>query len=222
MKLTGTLLTAALVGLMAAPMTAAQQPGRTAQPGQPGQAANAQGQAQDQLFAEWLAATNFIEVKLAELAKEKAETDKVKELAQQIRDDHKKFCDRLAQAVPGAKLDIAEKQDRPAAERDRALVRRGPSAEAISPEFAREVSQEFLSRMKDELKDLDGKKFDQAYLGYQVLHHHSLLAWLDVAKDKVSPQLREVIEKEREAAQDHLDKSKKLMEELADRDNDNS
>jgi putative membrane protein len=105
---------------------------------------------QENEFAQRLHAANQSEVKLGQLAQQKAQSDSVKDVAKMIVDDHQKADAQLQQLAKkeGWKL----KEPKPLNATERAV---------IDADHA---------QMK-ELQKLDGRAFEQAYLAHMVADH---------------------------------------------------
>lgn len=201
----------ACVPLLALQAQAQQQPGTP----QAGRTPAGTPQATDRQIAEWLAADNFVTVQLADLAKDQSESDDVKKFAEKLREEHKKSCDRLREAVPGVSLDPSKADDQQAAPAARPQTGQLADRPAFNISHVKQkIAQKRLSSLKDELKNLDGDAFDAAFLGSQVMQHQNLIATLAVLEGEASGSLKDVIQKDREQAKDHLDHAKKLMKDL--------
>lgn len=116
----------------------------------------------DAQILEVLNVANKAEIKAAEEAKSRASDAEVKQFAQQMIKDHTAMMKSIKA--------LEEKLD-------------------ISPEES-QTSEKFKADAKnsmDELKDMEGKKFDKLYIATQVKMHQMLL---DTIKNKLSPNAK--------------------------------
>ncbi len=219
-----TILTGAIVGaaLAVLPVAHAQQ---SSTPRTAGQQTTAGMQSKDKQIAQWLAADNYVEVEIAKLAKDKAKSDKVKDFAKTVCDDHEKAKEKLAKAVPGTSLDIDKDGSQ-----DRGVARTQQSQQANtltasrgrddldSSDLKRKIAKKRVECLKKELEDQDGDKFDAAFLGHQLVQHQNMIASLTVLENETDGDLKDAIKEERKTAEDHYEKAKELMKELKDDD----
>lgn len=135
--------------------------------------------------------TNKGEIELAKLAKSKSKNEEVKKFADHMIKEHttnNKNSMQLAQKL------------------------------AIKPESnekSNEMKQEGEKKLT-ELKSLQGKEFDKAYMDSQVNMHSKVLSDLDnqLLTSAKNPELKAMLEKTRTAVSQHLDQAKKIQSTL--------
>jgi predicted outer membrane protein len=199
-----------------------QQPGAAAmQPGQP--AARTAGSL-DSHLAQCLTIDNQHEIAVAEIAKQRAKDNEVKQFADKLIQDHTQFLQQLARFTgrqpgmaggqPGEVRTTERQPGQPGAAQPGAMTQ----MQGGEPNFLaikQQVSQKALELTKKELEKKEGVEFDKCFVGDQIGAHLWVLATLEVFKDQqVSPDLRNVIDKGIQTTQEHLDHAKKLAENL--------
>lgn len=190
-----------------------QQPGQlggaATQPGQPG---TRTGGSLDSHLAQCLTIDNQHEIAVAEIAKQRAKDNEVKQFADKLIQDHTQFLQQLARFT-GHQPGMAGGQP-PAAGQPVGMAQ----AQGGEPNFLaikQQVGQKALDLTKKELEKKEGMEFDKCFVGEQIGSHIWVLATLEVFKDQqVSPDLRSVIEKGIQTTQEHLDHAKKLADNL--------
>jgi predicted outer membrane protein len=196
------------------PGAAATQPG--AQPG-----ARTAGGSLDSHLAQCLTIDNQHEIAVAEIAKQRAKENEVKQFADKLIQDHTQFLQQLARFT-GHQPGMAGGQPGEArtTERQPGAAQPGGMAQMQGGEpnflaIKQQVSQKALELTKKELEKKEGLEFDKCFVGEQIGAHICVLATLEVFKDQqVSPDLRSVIDKGIQTTQEHLDHAKKLAENL--------
>ena len=109
----------------------------------------------DKLFIVAQAADNRAEIELAQLAQQKAENQQVKQVAQQIMQDHQKLGDQLKQVAQQENLQIPESMPLPPMKQQEKKV----------------------------MESLSGQQFDQAYIsGMKAAHAAAVSKYEDVSK----------------------------------------
>lgn len=204
-----------------------QQPGAAAtQPGQAGAQPGARtaGGSLDSHLAQCLTIDNQHEIAVAEIAKQRAKENEVKQFADKLIQDHTQFLQQLARFTgrqpgmaggqPGEARTTERQPGQPGAAQPGAMAQ----AQGGEPNFLaikQQVSQKALELTKKELEKKEGLEFDKCFVGDQIGAHIWVLATLEVFKDQpVSPDLRNVIDKGIQTTQEHLDHAKKLAENL--------
>jgi putative membrane protein len=135
--------------------------------------------------------TNEGEIDLAKLAKSKSKNDEVKKFADHMIKDHTSN-NKMGKQLTN-KLNIK------------------PVTSENSEEMKKEGSEKLA-----ELKKLDGKEFDKAYMDSQVNTHTKVLSDLDntMLTSAKNPELKAMLEKTRTAVSQHLDQAKKIQSTL--------
>lgn len=113
-------------------------------------------------FAMKAAEGGLFEVKLAELAQQKAQSQEVKQLAQQIQQDHQKANDQLKQAVQGKNLNL--------------------------PNDLSGLKQKHYQAFQQ----LEGKAFENAYLLHMVKAHlHDIMMFRNESKSGSDQEIKQ-------------------------------
>jgi putative membrane protein len=113
-------------------------------------------------FAMRAAAGNLFEIRLSELAQQKAQSQEVKQLAQQLKQDHQRAQDQLKQAAQQAGANISEDL---------------PKAKQV---------------VLDAFQQLEGKAFDNAYTMCQVEGHlHSIMMYQNESQNGSDQQIKQ-------------------------------
>lgn len=199
----------------------------------------------DAHIATCLLLANKMEIELSEHAKDRLESDEVKQFAQKLIDDHKQAVSKLEQAAPqaatlaelrtgegrGADRGQGQRREQETAapvqpgKKDQAGERRRPGAQAQPGQrgsdqkltrFVRLATEEHLSLAKEQLEGREGAKLDKAFLGQQLALHAAMLAKLKAAEQTASDELASVIAESKEMTQKHKEEAKKLLEQMDD------
>ena len=153
--------------------------------------------------------------KCAEDAVSRASSDDVKQYAQRVVDEHKKWHqtfkdfkkndNRTSAYVPPADKTARVVQD-DGASRDGRV--------AYSPTDFLDVKRKVCSHMEKvgekAMKDLKGAEFDRAFIKHMEFGHEAAIASIDAVRGNASKELAENLDKAKEAMQSHLDKAKEL------------
>ena len=198
----------------------AGQPART----QPGAQAGQANQF-DHNLAVCLALGNQEEIELAQFAQERAQSPQVKQFAQMMIEEHQRALSQLKQADPQlASVNLELKVPAgatettgaatPGAQRTTTAGAQGGQNQMI--DFARDLRQECLNLVTQELGRKQGAEFDKAYIGQQAGAHMFMLAEARVAQRYVqNDQLRPVIQQGEQMAEHHLAQARQIKEQLA-------
>lgn len=152
------------------------------------------GQSVDNQFAACLVQANQGEVKLAKLAVERAESEDVKQFAEQMIKDHSALAEKLER--------IAGNQQ----PKDR------------RSQIERQINDRCLAMFEEELESKSGKEFDACYVGSQVGGHMHMIAALEVLSNESSGQLQQTVKDALPTVEKHYKHAKELMKEVDDRD----
>lgn len=239
---------------VATTLFAQQQPKPAAPPaGQnPNAAAPARGQNDragwqnsDQTLATCVAIANQKEVALAQLVKDKLQSDDAKEFAQMMIKDHKAMLEKLQKFAPEASREGYLQQDQQSNRRDSQTTTQSgvkPAGGANPPATAgtiqqtagtqatasnaqgvdfiqlhREIANECLASAKEKLSEKKDKDIDACFIGMQIAGHAMMLDKLTVFQRHSSGELKQLLADASETTQKHLDKAEKIMKDLADK-----
>jgi putative membrane protein len=191
--------------------TAQAQPGGQGQPYQvnmnpalQGGAAQAALRNIDLFFIPCLINTNNAEIALSRIAEQRAQSQEVKQFAQEMIKEHTALLQKAQELQ--TRLNQQMHPQSPSAT---------PAAAALF-EVNQEIDQTCLANAQRELEQLQGSDFDHCYAGIQVgLHMHADAA-LSVLKNHArSPELKQAIEEAQQVVSHHLDEAKKLVKSLS-------
>ena len=144
------------------------------------------------------------EVTLANIATQRAQSNDVKEFAQQMIKDHS----------AGRRREFEQLQ----ANMKQQLRPQNPDNTPVAAalfEINQEIEQTCLNNAQRELEQQSGADFDRCYIGMQVAMHSHLASVLSVLKNRVtSPEFKKAIEGTSQVVDTHLEHAKKIMKEL--------
>jgi len=144
----------------------------------------------DRQLAACLLTKNKGEVELGKFASERAKDRDVKDFADQMVKDHGKVVEKLEQIV-GAQVPNDQRS-----------------------KISREIDEQCLASLKQELADKSDKEFDACYVSSQISGHMHMAAALKVLSGHTSGKLNEVVKEVRPTVDKHLAHAKRLMAEL--------
>ncbi len=143
------------------------------------------------------------EVTLANIATQKAQSNDVKEFAQQMIKDHSAAAKEFEQLQANMKQQLRPQNPN-----------NTPVAAALF-EVNQEIEQTCLNNAQRELEQQSGANFDRCYIGMQVGMHSQLASVVSVLKNRVtSPEFKKAIEGTSQVVDRHLEQAKKIMKEL--------
>ena len=173
----------ALIGLMASPALAQNQDQTQQQ--QPAGQSQQQLAQQDMEFAKKAAGGGMAEVKLGQLAQDKAKNDQVKQFGQRMVDDHSKANDKLKTIAQQKNIDLP--QDLP----------------------------EDAQQTYDELQNKSGQEFDQAYMDHMVKDHKKDIdLFQKEAQSGQDQDLKQFAEQTLPTLQEHLDLAQQTQKQV--------
>jgi putative membrane protein len=143
------------------------------------------------------------EVTLANIATQRAQSNDVKEFAQQMIKDHSAGAKQFEQLQANLKQQLRPQNPS-----------NTPVAAALF-EVNQEIEQTCLNNAQRELEQQSGADFDRCYIGMQVGMHSQLASVLSVLKNRVtSPEFKKAIEDASQVVDRHLEHAKKIMKEF--------
>jgi putative membrane protein len=141
-------------------------------------------------LAACLLTKNKGEVELGKFAAERAKDREVKQFAEQMIKDHSNVVEKLEQIVGSQ-----EPNDR-------------------RSKIAREIDEQCVASLKEELGNRSEKEFDTSYIGSQIAGHMQMAATLKVIDKHATGQLSDVVKDARRDVDKHLVHAKKLMDQV--------
>jgi predicted outer membrane protein len=93
--------------------------------------------------------------------------------------------------------------------------RQGGQGNMMMISFERDAAQRCLQMTREMLNEHQGSDFDMAYIGQQIVAHTQMLAKLESAQNRVSPEFQEVIRKGVQSTNQHLKEARTISQSLA-------
>jgi predicted outer membrane protein len=171
-------------------------------------------QSTDATIATCLAIGNGEEVAAAKLALENAKSEKVKEFAQTMVDDHMKMLQELERFGGHHGLNQQTARAGNGGRDQPQLTRQGQGGFDFLT-VKRQIAQQCLASARkcwDEKKTPDA---EMAFVGSQIVAHQHMIDASHVLSQYASPELQDLIDKGIETAETHKKHAEKLIEELS-------
>lgn len=201
----------------------------------------------EEALQEYLAAKlvvhNYSNIRLAELAAQRAQFDPVRQLAESIAEDHRQLTSALEQVVPVSDLfdigpaevvsesaSLQASEQGPTSGKQTTSERSGSGQEKQSSQEAtpllhagvthqllridRKAAVNYLRMTNALLREHEGQDFDTAFLSQQVAAHARMLADLQAMEGVGTQAFQEVLQQGSRAAQDHLERAKELAKKV--------
>lgn len=226
----------------AAQKTPQQQQQTQAQPGQVGQ--HTHWMNPDQSLATCVAIGNQEEVAIAKFAEQKAQSPEVKDFARMLVKDHQAFLQKLQRYAPEATREgylmdqdqtatndtqRANQNQQRSSDQQRAQViqqtsgtrEQGVGNSENRLDFValhRELAENCIRQAKEGLSKKDSAKFDECFIGHQIVKHEEMKNKLTVFERHASADLKQIFAEGRQTTEQHLKKAEDLMKKLTDAD----
>jgi putative membrane protein len=143
----------------------------------------AKGPDADKAFLKKAMEANIAEMQMAQLALAKSTDDQVRHFALQMQDDHAKMQDELKQAAEQLNVPVPAEPSKGAA------------------------------KSMEKMKALSGDAFDQAYIKEMIkAHKEDSKAFKDEARDTTSPQLKEMMTRDDQTIESHLQEIQQISQ----------
>jgi predicted outer membrane protein len=182
----------------------------------------------DSHLAACLILGNEEEVALGRFAAQRASNDQVKQFAQQMVDQHSKAISKLQPFAPeGAMLELAAASEQDQGPRQNQGQRQGQIQNPLTPvgqngqadanigqqmlAIERDAKQQCLDLTQKVLGEKRGEEFDHAYVGQQMAGHIQMIAALTAFERHASPELQQVLNEQKQTAEQHLQHLKQLI-----------
>ena len=200
-----------------APGTAsASQAGKAVQLGQ-----------EEQKFVKEAIRGGMVEVRMGQLAMERAQNPQVKQFGQRLVDDHKKASQDLRQIAKRKGMDLPEPSDRIAGidtDADRTPVRGDTDNDADRTEVREKTSKEAAKAEGEhaghkaqlkKLEGLSGTDFDREFVSMAVKEHQQDVSKFEKASEKCEDtELKAWIQKTLPTLRDHLQTGQRLQAQI--------
>lgn len=207
-----------------------QQADQQLQPGQPrtthfrgpdaaGSNAASSARDLDHYIANCLIIKNEAEIKANEFGESRAESQKVKQFARQMVNDHRQLVEKLQQLTAmGQAGAVQASTTQPIAQAQTTPTQRpAPNANqqyAKLLELDRQITDQCGQIMQQKLGEKQGAEFDKCFVAAQVGAHIHMLAALEVISQQTTGQLQQLAAEAKAKVQRHLDHAEQLAKEL--------
>jgi len=188
-----------------------QQGFQQAQAGQQGQFAQRQGSQQgqgarsDQEIAACVYLEGHNEVEIAKLGEQKAQSEDVRQFAQQMVRDHSPGVQQMQQKAGSLVSDNSQRGGQAGQNSEGGL-------DWVS--IKKQIGQQCLTSTRQELSQKQGSEFDQCFMGQQIAAHMKVVDELKVLRNYASQDLQQSLDKELQTAQHHLQMAKQIEQKL--------
>lgn len=161
-------------------------------------------------MAACLALSNHAEIELAKMAIDKTQNADVRQLAQQMLDDHTAAGEKLKQFMPKvqANADQSTAQENQSAHQHHDAMQK----------LMQKVAKNELNMTKEVLMRYEGQDFDMGYLGQQILAHTQMLAKLYAMQDQGTPEFQSTLKDMIGTVNEHFKHASHLSRQLEGRD----
>jgi len=182
----------------------------------------------DHKIAVMLINCNEAEIKLSRYAARHAESDEVRQFADQLVQDHQSMVERLHRFAPEVNTQEAtasndrsggdeegrdQQQDQ---QQDQQWQQNRGTRQWNDNMVAHQIGERIVRRSRDELSEKEGNEFDVCFVGQQMVTHQQSLAKLEVLRQYASSQLRDVIDEATETVEGHEQQARDLIKRLKD------
>jgi len=189
----------------------------------------------DHALATCVAIANQEEVAMAKFAESKSKNQDVKDFAKMLVSDHQNFLKKLEKFAPEASRDgyLTERnenatnetkqttttQPKKLGEVNVSVDQTNANAEGSRLDFValhRELAENCIRQTKDAWSKKDGNKFDECFIGAQIVKHAEMKNKLTVFERHTSGELRDVFMAGRETTEKHMKRAEEIMKKLSD------
>jgi len=181
------------------------QQGQFTQQGQQRQGQQGHGSRSDQEIAACVYGEASNEIEIAKLAQQKAQSEEVREFAQQMIKEHSPGAQEMQQLA--GNLVSSQPQG----------GQRGGEGGLDWISVKKQIGQQCLASVKQELSQKPAAEFDHCFMGQQIGAHMKVVDELKVLRNYASQELQQKLDKELQMAQHHLQLAKQIEQKLKDR-----
>jgi putative membrane protein len=185
--------------------TAAERAGATGDSGRGMSALSAE----DRTFVEKASMSDQMEVRLGNLAQDKAQSDEVKQFAEQLVRDHEAANRELSSLVGGGDATIAQQPGTGTAATAQPDSTRERAVGGENAQMHHEMEQ-----TQQKLEQASGAAFDRAYLAEMVKHHQKDVQEFERAAQSNNAQVRSFAERTLPTLREHLQKAQQLQQSI--------
>jgi putative membrane protein len=152
--------------------------------------------------------SNQMEVALGNLAEDKAQSDQVKQLGEQLARDHEAANRELQSSIGGGDATTAQQPGGGVSNQpDRAAEGTRPQNQGGEVAQARQEMQQ----TQQKLESVSGQAFDRAYLEAMIKHHQQDIQAFERATQSENPQIRAFAERTLPKLREHLQHVQQLQ-----------
>lgn len=163
--------------------------------------------AEDRTFVEKASMSNQLEVRLGNMAEDKALNDEVKQFAEQLVRDHENTNRELAGLMGSDATTAHQPASGTSATGQPDTHQRGAGGETAQMHKQMEQTQQKLDRVS-------GAAFDRAYLEEMVKHHEMDIHEFERAAQSDNPQVRGFAQRTLPTLREHLQKAQQLQQSI--------
>lgn len=175
-----------------------------------GSTASGAAQSVDNYLANCLQIKNNAAIKINEFAEGRAQNPQVKQLAEQITQDHQQLAQRLSQLT-------SNRATAPAQGTQAAMAGNNAALNQLL-QIDRQITDKCTSMAEEKLGQKSGAEFDKCYVSAQIGSHMQMLAALEVISEQTNGQLQQTARDAKSTVEKHLQQAEKLMKQLDDSD----
>jgi len=179
------------------------QQGQFTQQGQQRQGQQGQSSRSDQEIATCVYGEASNEIEIAKLAQQKAQNEEVRDFAAQMVKEHTPGAQEMQQ-LAGNLASSAHQQP----------GQRSGEGGLDWINVKKQIGQQCLASVKQELSQKSGAEFDQCFMGQQISAHMKVVDELKVLRNYASSDLQQKLDKELQMAQHHLQHAKQIEQKL--------
>jgi predicted outer membrane protein len=175
------------------------------QGGQPGQTASS-----DQQIAACVFCACRSEIEIAKLAEQKSQTPEIRDFAQKMVKEHTPGCQEMQRLAGPLASDNLQQPGGDSAGR-------GLGGQLDWVSIHKQIGQQCLASVKQELSQKSSADFDECFIGQQIGAHLMVIDELKVLRNYASQELQPTLDKELQTAQQHLQLAKQIALKIKDR-----
>jgi putative membrane protein len=167
----------------------------------------------DRQLANCLLIKNQAEIEANKFGAERAESDEVRQFAQQMVRDHEELAQELSQIAGSSRqYDAQSRTDARTSTTNATAGGSDTLAQLLA--IDRQISKRCNELMREKLEQKSGAEFDRCFVGAQIGGHIHMLAALDVISQQSGAKLQQVAQKAKPKVEQHLKHAEDLAKQL--------
>jgi len=147
------------------------------------------------------------EIEIAKLAEQRAHNQEVRQFAQQMVKDHSPGAQEMQRLAGNLAAESGQQH----------AANRGGEGGLDWINVKKQIGQQCLASVKQELSQKHGAEFDECFMGLQIGAHMKVVDELKVLRNYASQDLQQKLDKELQTAQHHLQMAKDIERKLKER-----